>query len=300
LPTLAIVGPTASGKSTLALAYARAVPGVEIVAVDSMQVYRGMDIGTAKPTPAERAEIPHHGLDLAEPTEEVTVVRFQAAATVAADAIAERGHHALLVGGTGLYLRAVVDRLDPPGQWPHVRAEIDAEPDTISLHRRLAELDPAAAGRIEPANRRRIVRALEVCLGSGRAFSSFGPGLDRYGPTDVIQIGLRWPRAVLAARIEARFDEQLAAGWLAEVAALADRPLSRTASQALGYRELFEHLAGGCSFDEARDRALNRTRRFAVRQERWFRRDPRIRWFDVDGDPLAVLPALLTEETACA
>jgi tRNA dimethylallyltransferase len=300
LPSLAIVGPTASGKSTLALAYARAVPGVEIVAVDSMQVYRGMDIGTAKPTAAERAEIAHHGLDLAEPTEEVTVVRFQAAAAAATTAIADRGHQALLVGGTGLYVRAVVDHLDPPGRWPQVRAEIDAEPDTTALHRRLAEIDPVAAGRIEPANRRRLVRALEVCLGSGRAFSSFGPGLDRYAPTDVIQIGLRWPRAILAERIEARFDAQLAAGWLAEVAALIGRPLSRTASQALGYRELFEHLAGRCSLDEARALALARTRRFAVRQERWFRRDPRIRWFDVDGDPLAVLPALLAEETACA
>jgi tRNA dimethylallyltransferase len=300
LPRFAIIGPTASGKSALALAYARAVPGVELVSVDSMQLYRGMDIGTAKPTLDEQAEIPHHCLDLAEPTEDVTVVRFQAAATAAAIAIAARRHQALLVGGSGLYLRAVIDHLDPPGQWPDVRAEIDEEADTNALHRRLAEVDPVAAGRIEPTNRRRVVRALEVCLGSGRAFSSFGPGLDRYAPTDVIQVGLRWPRHVLAERIEARFDEQLAAGWLGEVAALAELPLSRTASQALGYRELFDHLAGRCSLDEARTLALARTRRFAVRQERWFRRDPRIRWFDVDGDPLAVLPALLAEETACA
>jgi tRNA dimethylallyltransferase len=300
LPRLAIIGPTASGKSALALAYARAVPGVELVSVDSMQVYRGMDIGTAKPTPAERAEIAHHCLDLAEPTEDVTVVRFQAAAAAATEAITARRHQALLVGGSGLYLRAVIDHLDPPGQYPDVRGEIDAESDTIALHRRLADIDPVAAGRIEPTNRRRVVRALEVCLGSGRAFSSFGPGLDRYAPTDVVQVGLRWPRHTLAERIEARFDEQLAAGWLAEVAALADRPLSRTASQALGYRELFDHLAGRCSLDEARALALARTRRFAVRQERWFRRDPRIRWFDVDGDPLVVLPALLAEETACA
>lgn len=300
MPNIAIVGPTASGKSALALAYARTVAGVELVSVDSMQVYRGMDIGTAKPTPAERAEIIHHGLDLAEPTEEVTVVRFQAAFNDAAASIASRRHRALLVGGTGLYLRAVVDHLDPPGQWPATRIALDAEPDTVALHGRLAALDPVAAARIEPTNRRRIVRALEVCLGSGRPFSSFGPGLDRYPPSDVIQFGLRWPRSTLAARIEARFDEQLAAGWLAEVAALAGRPLSRTASQALGYRELFDHLTGHCSLDEARARALARTRRFAVRQERWFRRDPRIRWFDVDGDPLALLPALLAEEPACA
>jgi tRNA dimethylallyltransferase len=300
LPRLAIIGPTASGKSALALAYARAVPGVELVSVDSMQVYRGMDIGTAKPTTAERDAVAHHCLDLAEPTEEVTVVRFQAAAAAAAEAIAARRHQALLVGGSGLYLRAVVDRLDPPGQWPDVRADIEGEPDTIALHRRLSEIDPVAAERIEPTNRRRVVRALEVCVGSGRAFSSFGPGLDRYPPTDVIQVGLRWPRRPLAQRIEERFDEQLAAGWLDEVARLAPRPLSRTASQALGYRELFDHLEGRRSLDEARSLALARTRRFAVRQERWFRRDPRIRWFDVDGDPLVVLPALLAEETACA
>jgi tRNA dimethylallyltransferase len=301
LPSLAIVGPTASGKSSLALALARTAPGIELVSVDSMQVYRGMDIGTAKPTPAERAEVTHHGIDLAEPTEEVTVVRFQAAVAAALTAIAERRHRAVFVGGTGLYLRAVIDRLDPPGQWPDVRAELEREPDTHALHQRLAALDPVAAGRIEPANRRRVLRALEVCLGSGRGFSSFGPGLDRYPTTDVIQIGLRWSRRTLTERIEARFDAQLASGWVEEAAALAGRPLSRTAGQALGYRELFDHLDGRCSLDEARTRALARTRRFAVRQERWFRRDPRIRWFDVDvdADPLSVLPSLLTQDLAC-
>jgi tRNA dimethylallyltransferase len=190
-------------------------------------------------------------------------------------------------------VRAVVDRLDPPGQWPAVRAEIDAEPDTIALHRRLTAIDPVAAARIEPANRRRIVRALEVCLGSGRPFSSFGPGLDRYPATDVIQIGLRWPRAALAARIEARFDEQLAAGWLAEVAALAGRPLSRTASQALGYRELLDHLHGKTTLADAVDEAVRRTRAFARRQRSWFRRDPRITWLGAPANPLDLLPALL-------
>jgi tRNA dimethylallyltransferase len=299
LTSLAIIGPTASGKSALALAYARAASGVELVSVDSMQVYRRMDIGTAKPTPAERAEVVHHGIDLAEPSEEVTVVRFQAEVTAALAGIAAREHRAVFVGGTGLYVRAVIDRLDPPGQWPAVRAMLETDPDTIALHDRLDELDPLAASRMDPANRRRVVRALEVCLGSGRRFSSFGPGLDRYPPTDVIQIGLRWPRHTLAQRITARVDAQLAAGWLEEVAALGERPLSRTASQALGYRELFDHLAGRCSLDEARFRVLARTQRFAVRQERWFRRDPRIRWFDVDGDPLAALPSLLALDRAC-
>ena len=297
---LAIIGPTASGKSPLALAYARSVTGVELVSVDSMQVYKGMDIGTAKPSAADRSEIRHHGLDLAEPTEDVTVVRFQASVASARREIAARGNEAVLVGGTGLYLRAVIDDLVPPGQWPAVRAELEAEPDTTALYGRLRAVDPAAAARIDPANRRRLVRALEVYLGSGRPFSSYGPGLEAYPPIDEIQIGLRWTRGTLAARIEARIDVQLAIGWLDEVAALAGLPLSRTAKQALGYRELLAHLEGHCSLEAARAATIARTRRFAIRQERWFRRDPRIRWVDLHDDPLEALPVLLGKEAACA
>jgi tRNA dimethylallyltransferase len=266
-----------------------------------MQLYRGMDIGTAKPTAAERAEIPHHGLDLAEPSEDVSVVRFRTAADAALSEIAERGGPALLVGGTGLYLRAVIDRLDPPGQWPPVRATLDDEPDTAALYRRLTMMDPAAAARVEPANRRRIVRALEVCLGSGRRFSSFGPGLRVYPASPVVQIGLRWPRPLLAARIADRFHSLMAAGLLDEVATLATRPggLSRTARQALGYKELLDHLEGRCSLDAAVELAVARTRRFAVRQERWFRRDPRIEWTDVDEDPLSAVPVVVKAMPAC-
>jgi tRNA dimethylallyltransferase len=283
---VALVGPTASGKSAVAMAAARAVAGTEIVVVDSMQVYQGMDIGTAKPSAADRAAVAHHGLDLVDPGEEFTVTAFQQAGDAALAAIAGRGGRALMVAGTGLYLRVVIDDLDPPGQWPEVRATLEAEADTSALHDRLAQLDPVAAGRMEPANRRRVVRALEVVLGSGQAFSDFGPGLTAYPPSDVVQIGLRWPRAVLSQRIEERFTAMLDAGLLAEVKALAERPggLSRTAAQALGYRELLEHLAGERTLDEATDLSIVRTRQLAVRQLRWFQRDPRVRWVEMEDD----------------
>ena len=269
---------------------------VELVTVDSMQVYRGMDVGTAKPSATERAEAPHHLLDLADPSEEFSVARFQAAAHEAFGAIEARGHRALLVGGTGLYVRAVVDRLTVPGEWPDLRAELDAEAaatGTEGLHRRLAAADPPAAARIDPSNRRRLVRALEVTLGSGRPFSSFGPGLDVYPAARFRMAGVWLPRAVVAARIEARYERQLAAGFVEEVRALARRPLSRTARQALGYRELIAHLDGRASVEEAMIEAVRRTREFARRQRMWFRRDPRITWMGAESEPFAVLPALL-------
>jgi tRNA dimethylallyltransferase len=290
----ALVGATASGKSAVALALARRDPTWELVTVDSMQVYRGMDIGTAKPTAAERAEVSHHLLDVADPWEDYDVARFQVDARAALADIEARGQRALLVGGTALYLRAVVDDLTLPGQYPDVRAELDADPDTEAMHARLAELDPAAAGRMEPSNRRRVVRALEVTLGSGRPFSSFGPGLDQHPPTGFDIVALRWERPALDARIHARYEAQMAAGFLDEVRRLLDapRPLSRTAAQALGYKELADHLRGGCTLEEALELARTRTRRFARRQEKWFRRDPRITWVDVHGDPLDVVDAV--------
>jgi len=292
---LALVGPTASGKSALAMELARRLGDLELVAVDAMQVYRGMDIGTAKPTPADQAEIPHHLLDLAEPDEDFSVARFQAACRQAIAGIESRGRRALLVGGTGLYLRAVVDDLTVHGVYPKVRAELEAESDTVVLHRRLAVLDPRAAARIEPSNRRRLVRALEVTVGSGRPFSSFGPGLETYPRSDVRLAGVWLPRATVAARIEARYRDQLGAGFLEEVRALGARPggLSRTARQALGYRELLAHVEGRVALEEAVGEAVRRTREFARRQRVWFRRDPRITWVGSAGDPLALLPALL-------
>jgi tRNA dimethylallyltransferase len=282
----ALVGPTASGKSALALELAQRAPGVELVSVDAMQVYRGMDIGTAKPTPDERAAVRHHLLDLADPADAFSVAEWRAAADRALADIAARGGRALLVGGTGLYLRAVVDDLDLPGRWPDVRAELEAEPDTAALHARLAEADPVAAARMEPTNRRRVVRALEVALGSGRPFSSFGPGLDAYPPVDVPQIGLWPPLDVLDRRIAERVAAMAAAGLVDEVRRLLDAPggLGRTAGQALGYREVAAALEAGTSVEEALDETVRRTRAFARRQLRWFRRDPRIAWDDGDGE----------------
>ncbi len=284
---MAIVGSTASGKSAVALAVARTLGDVELVSIDSMQVYRGMDIGTAKPTPAERSEIPHHLLDLVEPTDDFTVAEFRDAYADALDTISAGNHRALLVGGTGLYHRVVIDDFDLPGQWPVVRSELEADPDTAALFDRLRALDPVAASKMESTNRRRIVRALEVTLGSGRAFSSFGPGVDDYPPSAVTQIGLRWPREVISDRIVRRVEQMLTDGLVDEVRALADVGFSRTAAQALGYKEILDVVEGRISEDEAIAMIITRTRQFAVRQERWFRRDPRVRWIDIELDAVA-------------
>jgi tRNA dimethylallyltransferase len=283
-----LVGPTASGKSAVALEAARRAARTEIVSIDAMAVYRGMDLGTAKPSAAEQEAVRHHLVDVLDPSEECTVAWFQAQAGAVLADLDERGVPSVLVGGTGLYVRAVVDALDVPGKWPEVRAELDAEADTAELHRRLVALDPAAAARMEPSNRRRAVRALEVTIGSGRPFSSFGPGLASYAPAPWPLLGMRLPRTLLDERIEQRFRAQLDAGLLDEVRTLARGPgqLSRTAAQALGYRELLDHVAGRATLADAVDTAIGRIRRFARRQERWFRRDPRIGWIDLpDGEP---------------
>ncbi|MEC8999620.1 MAG: tRNA (adenosine(37)-N6)-dimethylallyltransferase MiaA [Actinomycetota bacterium] len=298
---LAIVGATASGKSSLALEVARRRPGTELVSMDSMAVYRGMDVGTAAPTLAERVEVPHHLLDLVEPTEEFSVSKFQWAARAVLDDLSARSARAVLVGGTGLHVRAVVDDLEIPGRWDAVRVDLEAEPDTAALHTRLGDLDPVAAGRMESSNRRRIVRALEVTLGSGRPFSSFGPGLKAYPASPFTQVGLHLERNLLDRRIADRYRRQLDEGFLDEVRALAEVPggLSSTAAQALGYRELLAHLRGECTLEAAIDDAAAATRRFARRQERWFRRDPRIEWFEVGEDPLVVLDDVLERFDAC-
>ena len=284
---LVIVGPTATGKSDLALALARRCSDpVEIVSADAMAVYRHMDIGTAKPPPTARAEIPHHLIDVVDPEEEYTVARFADDAAAALAAIGSRGATAIVVGGTGLYVRAVVDEFTVPGQYPEVRAELEAEESVAVLYARLCEADPDAATKMEANNRRRIVRALEVTIGSGRPFSSFGPGVDHYPQTRYRQVGLRLEREELDRRIDARYGLQMDHGFLAEVEALACRSLSRTASQALGYRELLAHLGGELGLVEALDLARKRTRRFARRQERWFRRDPRITWFEASAPDL--------------
>lgn len=299
---LVIVGATATGKSDLAMSVARAWPGAEIVSVDSMQVYRGMDIGTAKPTAAQRAEVIHHCLDLVEPSEEFSLAQFQEAVNAALVAIESRGGIPVLVGGTGLYVRAIVDSLEMPGRYPEVRAELDSEPDTAELHRRLSDLDPVSAGRMEPTNRRRVIRALEVCVGSGRPFSTYGPGLEAYPPTRFRQIGLSMDRQRIDGRIADRYEMQMRDGFLEEVSRLKGRyaDISRTARQALGYRELLAHIEEGTPLDGALDEAIRRTRKFARRQERWFRRDPRIAWIDAENNPMATLQRVLGESTSCA
>jgi tRNA dimethylallyltransferase len=299
---LALVGPTATGKSALALAAAAELGNVEIVSIDSMQVYRGMDIGTAKPTPAERRAVAHHLLDVADPGEEFSVTRFQEAAGAAIADIEARGHRALMVGGTGLYYQAVVDGLTPPGRDErlHERLDARAEVGLPDLYAELTRVDPVAAGRMEPTNRRRVVRALEVTLATGRPFSSFGPGLFASAPgLAVCSVGLWLPRAVTAARITGRIAAMERQGLVDEVRRLAAAPagLSRTARQAIGYREILEHLEGATSLEAALRRAADRTRALSRRQRMWFRRDSRIRWLGTHNNPLAVLPALLATWT---
>jgi len=277
---LALVGPTASGKTEAALAIAPHL-GAEIVSVDSMLVYRGMDVGTGKPTAEQRAAVPHHLLDLAEPSERFTVARFQELARGVLRSVARP----LLVGGSGLYLRAVVDDLAFPPEDPVVRASLEAEADDLgaeALYRRLAGMDPVAAARIEPGNVRRIIRALEVTAISGAPFSSFAASWDRYDGDRVRPAGIRMDREAQRTRIAERVLAMLENGWLVEVQVLMDRGFGAwlTASQAIGYAELAEHLDGRLSLDEAAERTVKRTRELARRQMAWFRRDPRIRWFD--------------------
>ena len=298
---LAIVGPTACGKSALALEVARTFGDVEIVSVDSMQVYRGLDIGTAKPTVAERTAVTHHLIDVTDPDEEWSVARFQLEARAAVADIEARGKRALLVGGTGLYVQAVIDPLTFPPEDRAVRDEILARTATpgglADTYAELTGLDPTAAAAIEPGNARRIARALEVIEVTGRPFSSFGAGIQEFGATvfPVRVAGVWLPRAALAVRIEQRFARMRDDGLVDEVRALAEAGmLSRTARQAIGYREVLAHLDGtDPSLEAALDAAVVRTRQFARRQRMWFRRDPRIQWFGGAVNVCPVLPALL-------
>ncbi len=279
---VALVGATASGKSALAHELARRTHDRAIVAVDAMTVYRGMDIGTAKPTVTQRHEVPYYLLDLVDPDEEFTVAMFQRAAREATTSIWSNGARAIYVGGTGLYGRAVLDDYRIPGRYPDVRRDLEArwvggEP----LHDELARRDPVAATRMEPTNARRVVRALEVTLGSGRPFSSFGPGVAQYGRIRVVQVGLRVPTDELDRRIESRFRQWMDEGLLDEVRRLAEGPgVGRTARQAVGYRELLAHLETGDDLEQCVRDAITHSRRLARRQRSWFERDPRIEWFD--------------------
>lgn len=282
---VALVGATASGKSALAHELAVASGGdIEILAVDAMTVYRGMDLGTAKPTRAERSQVAYHLLDLVEPSEEFTVAQYQVCAREAADSVWMLGGSVLYVGGTGLYGRAVLDNLEIPGQFPEVRTVLDAqvEGDLEGLYVELERLDPVAASRMERTNARRIVRALEVTKGAGRPFSSFGTGLRTYGPVRIVQVGLRTDFERLDDRIERRFRRWMDEGLVDEVTRLRELPggMSRTARQAVGYRELLRHLEQGEPLEDCVRDAITASRRLARRQRSWFERDPRIEWFD--------------------
>jgi tRNA dimethylallyltransferase len=263
-----------------------------------------MDIGTAKPTLAEQAAVPHHLLDLADAGEEFSVARFQAAAREAVADIESRGRRALLVGGTGLYYQVVVDGFELPGEDRELRATLDeragAPGGREALLAELGQLDPVAAGRIDPGNTRRIVRALEVTMASGRPFSSFGPGVfgGAGGGTGlrVAAAGIWLSRGLAAERIQGRIAAMVEGGLIEEVQRLASVPggLSRTAREGIGYKEVLDHLEGSVpTLEAALRRTAERTRQLARRQRMWFRRDRRITWIGSAGNPLATLPALL-------
>jgi len=296
MPLLAIVGPTASGKSALAVEVARTlgVPA-EIVGTDSMQVYRGMDVGTATPTMEEQHGVPHHMLDVWEPEHAVTVAEFQQQARRCIDDVLARGALPIVVGGSGLYVSAVLDDLRFPGTDAAIRARLESELDDVgpeAMHARLANVDPEAAAQILPTNGRRVVRALEVIELTGGPFVASLPEPQEVYPT--VRVGLEIPRDLLDERIAHRVDLMWAAGFVDEVRALAGRGLAETptAGRALGYQQVLDFLRGRCTEEAARQATIDATRKFARRQQRWFRRDRRITWLDFDA------PALVDQAAA--
>ena len=305
-PIIAIVGFTASGKTGLSLDLAQALGG-EVINTDSMQVYRGMDIGTAKLPPAERRGIPHHLLDLLDVTEPLTVAEFQGWATESVSTLREAGSTPVLVGGSALYTRAITDGLAFQETDPEVRARWEAELALVgeqALHRHLSTVDPTAATTIPAENGRRVVRALEVIELTGQPYAASMPEL-AYADPLTVQIGLAIDRPTLDARIEQRVQQMFDAGFVAEVEALLARGLAqgRTASRAIGYREVAAYLAGELSLAQAQERTVIRTRQFARRQDAWFKRDHRIEWVPYDsGDLLsvatAIIESLTTERTS--
>lgn len=298
--SVVVLGPTASGKSDVAMAAATSVPNVHIIAADAMQVYRRMNIGTAKPTEEDQRQVVHHGIDVAEPSERYSVARFAEDVAAARKKISSANASELIVGGTGLYVTALVDGLSMPGDYPKIRAQLEANRDTEALFKQLSELDPEAVKKIDPNNRRRMIRALEVCLGSGKTFSSFGEGIGAYPPVDTVQFGIKWKREALRERIALRVHKMVEAGLVDEVRGVMNEPkgISDTARQALGYKEVIEHLERRWTLEEAIDATILRTQQFAVRQERWYRRDPRIQWVEVQNDPIAEVTPLVVAALA--
>ncbi|MGV9328476.1 tRNA (adenosine(37)-N6)-dimethylallyltransferase MiaA [Streptosporangium sandarakinum] len=299
LPVIAVVGPTAAGKSDLAVDLALRLGG-EVINTDSMQLYRGMDIGTAKLTPAERRGVPHHLLDVWDVTETASVAEYQAMARPLIEELRAKGTVPILVGGSGLYVRAALDDLEFPGTDPEVRARLEAELERLGpapLYERLRERDPKAAGAILPGNGRRIVRALEVIEITGRPFSATMPSYDAV--YDSVQIGVEVPRDVLDERVALRVERMWEAGLVDEVRSLLRRGLAegRTASRALGYAQVLRFLAGEWTEEQAKAETIRATRRFVRRQESWFRRDPRVVWLPQE-DPALLDRALAVVEGA--
>ncbi len=293
-PVVAVVGPTAAGKTDLSLDLAEELGG-EIVNTDSMQIYRGMDVGTAKLPAADRRGIPHHLLDLLDVTEPATVAEFQGWARAVVDDCHARGVTPILVGGSALYTRAVLDRFEFPGTDPVVRAGLEvllAEEGPDAMHARLAAVDPLAALAILPSNGRRVVRALEVVHLTGRPFSATLPRQE-YFYDDAVQVGLDIARPVLDERIALRVERMRRSGLVEEVRGLVAAGLreGRTAQRALGYQQVLAFLDGEINEDEAFEQTVTGTRRFARKQDAWYRKDPRITWVGWD-DPDRVAHAV--------
>jgi tRNA dimethylallyltransferase len=294
---IAVVGPTAAGKSDLGVALAQRLGG-EVINADSMQLYRGMDIGTAKLAPHERGGVPHHLLDIWDVTQAANVADYQRLARAEIDRLHAAGRVPVLVGGSGLYVRAAIDALEFPGTDAAVRARLEAELEMRgpgALHARLAAVDPGAAHAILPSNGRRIVRALEVVEITGRPFTANLPGHESV--YDTVQIGVQLPRPDLDARINVRVDRMWDAGFVAEVRALEEAGLreGRTAARALGYQQILAFFAGERTENEARAETVRATKRFARRQESWFRRDPRVEWLTARGEELTEQALSLVE-----
>ncbi|MFD4006405.1 tRNA (adenosine(37)-N6)-dimethylallyltransferase MiaA [Brachybacterium paraconglomeratum] len=286
-PLIAVVGATATGKSDLAIALARQLDG-EVINADALQLYRGMDIGTAKVTPDERAGVPHHLLDVLEVTEEASVSAYQRDAREAIAAIRSRRRTPILVGGSGLYVRAVLDDIEFPPTDAALRERLEqriAQEGTEALHRELAASDPEAAGIIGPRDARRIVRALEVGALTGRPFTAFLPR-PLYADTSTVQIGLRRDRALLQERIAVRVDRMIEGGLLEEIRALREQGLDRglTARRAIGYEQGLAVLDGALDCAQAIQDTVTGTRRLVRKQDTWFRRDARVHWLDADED----------------
>ncbi|MFC8077189.1 tRNA (adenosine(37)-N6)-dimethylallyltransferase MiaA [Streptomyces sp. NPDC057307] len=302
---IAVVGPTAAGKSDLGVHLARQLDG-EVVNADSMQLYRGMDIGTAKLTTEERRGVPHHLLDIWDVTEAANVAEYQRLARIEIDRLLAEGRTPVLVGGSGLYVRGAIDALDFPGTDPEVRARLEEElrlRGSGALHARLAAADPPAGRAILPSNGRRIVRALEVFEITGKPFTANLPGHDAVYET--VQIGVDVERPELDERIALRVDRMWEAGLVDEVRELEARGLreGRTASRALGYQQVLSALAGDCTEEQARAETVRATKRFARRQDSWFRRDPRVHWLSgaaVDREELPHLALTLVERAVTA